>query len=370
MIANRVTDRRVEIGPRFHGHVLLLGLLTASCAAPSAPAPALLELSASSEHLTDEVSGVTRVIELHDGRLAMVDPGGPSLVFLDVATQRLERFGRSGNGPGEFQNPSPVLLIHPDTVAVAERMGRRLLLFALDGTFVREARLPAGPFYVTATIFSDTLGALTIIHEGNLQREAAGEQVDSIAIMRGRPDGPKAEEAWSLGAPSRRRVPLAVGVTLLRPVFSDVDVGGVAADGRIFRVSAAQQTLQVWENGVVRDLGGQWGLPRPPITDADRDSVVEALSAIRIYRGIQPVFADQRTVLAGMVVAPDGEVWVELTAPREGKFVYRVIQADGGHRLDAAPPPGAKVVGIGRRHVFLARMDENGEQELLRAPRP
>jgi hypothetical protein len=330
----------------------------------------LVDLSSAWEHLTGSVSGVSRVIELPDGRLAMIDPAGPTLAFLDPATRSVERFGRSGSGPGEFRRPFPVLLLYPDTIAVAERLDRRLHLFTLDGTFVRDARLPAGPFYVTATMFSDTLGSLVIINEGDMQREAAGEQVDSIAIMRGRPDGQETEQVWSLGVQSRRRVSKEVGETLLRPVFGDVDASGVAADGRIFRVSAALQTLQVWQNGVVRDLGGAWGLPRIPVTAADRDSVTLAKNAIPFYRGVKPPFADQRTVLGSVLVAPDGEVWVELTAPREGKFVYRVIQSDGHHQYDVAPPPGSTVVGIGRSHLFLARTDENGEQVLLRAPRP
>lgn len=335
------------------------------------PSPAAIgRPSNASEHLTDGVSGVSRVVELPDGRLAMVDLVGPALVIFDPTTGTRIRSGRRGDGPGEFRHPQPVLLLYPDTIAIAERLSRRLHLFTLDGAFVRDASMPAGPFYVTATVFSDTTGTLIIINQGDLGREAAGEQVDSIAIMRGRPDGQEADLIWSLGVQSWRRVPKEVGETLLRPVFGDTDASGVAADGRVFRVSAARQMLQVWQDGVVRDLGQAWGLSRMPITTADRDSVTLAMNAIPFYRGVKPPFAAQRAVIGRVHVAFDGEVWVELTAPRDGKLVYRVIQSDGHHRYDVALPAGTAVIGFGRAHVFLRRTTDDEEGELLRAPRP
>lgn len=279
------------------------------------------------------------------------------------------RFGRRGPGPGEFQNPGPLLPLYPDTLGVPELLGRRLHLFAADGRFVRTARLPGGPFYVTAMTFGDGRGWIYVVNEGT-GRQDLEAPVESIGVMRGRPDDRLADSIWSLGVTPRQAVAQDAGAALMRPVFGDEDVLAVSTSGRVIRASPALQQFVEWVDGDEIPLGTTWGLAQVPVSSAERDSIQTCWEQMPPYRGIRVPFARAKTVSEGLLVAPDGEIWLRLTARSEGRIAYRVFRADGTPRLIAVTGTGTEIVGLGGEFVYLLRQTADELGILLRAPRP
>jgi hypothetical protein len=55
-------------------------------------------------------------------------------------------FGRKGQGPGEFQNPSAVRFLKDGTLYVSEGFGNKIVLFDERGVYLRQSLLP-GKFY-------------------------------------------------------------------------------------------------------------------------------------------------------------------------------------------------------------------------------
>jgi hypothetical protein len=57
--------------------------------------------------------------------------------------KHLLTFGRSGQGPGEFQNPGVVRFMTDGTLYVSENFGNKLIFFSEKGVFLRQNILPA-----------------------------------------------------------------------------------------------------------------------------------------------------------------------------------------------------------------------------------
>jgi len=315
------------------------------------------------------VSGVERVIELPGQRVAMLEPFVPSVTILDWTAGTSAQFGRGGRGPGEFEHPLPLLLIHPDTLMVPERLGRRAHLFTSGGEFVRSGLMPPGPFYVTARLFADTTGWIYLVNSAR-PSIASETGADSLGVFRFRTGQLAADSIWAIGTSPVRPMPTDRGSAIMPLVFSDQDAIGVAANGRVIRASARLQQFDRWHEGVASPLGTRWGITPAGVTQRDRDSVTRELSAIGIYRGIKLSFADRKVVFDQLVVAPSGEAWLRLTEPRDGKQVYRVFAADGAALYDFAPPAGSRLAGVGAAHAYFLRAAPDGLDELIRAPLP
>lgn len=339
---------------------VLLGLALLGCSEASSPEVPLIELAEPLDLFPTELNGpADGVLELADGRVALLEKFAPSVTILDWHTGSQLRAGRGGRGPGEFEQPHAVLLIHPDTLALLEAVGRKIHFFTTAGAFVRSGLLPPGPFYVTAGLFADTTGWIYLVNHGN-PIMALETGADSLGVYRFRAGYSEADSIWRIGTSPLVQIALDQGNTMMPLVFSDQDAIGVSADGRVIRASARSQWFDQWHEGVVNSLGTPWGLTPARVTQRDRDSVTGELSAIRIYRGIRPRFADRKAVFDQLVVAPDGQAWLRLTRPRAGKQVYRVFAVDGSPKFDVALPPESLLAGVGNKYAYVLRFAQGG----------
>lgn len=365
----RRLTRNWPSAPTQRGGLVLALLLATGCGEIRPTELPLIEFSEPLEIFPATLSGAEeRVHELPDGRVAVMERFVPSVTILDWATGSQVRSGRHGRGPGEFEQPHALLLVHPDTLVLLEAVGRKIHFFTTAGEFVRSGLLPPGPFYVTAPLFADTTGWIYLSNRGSVPL-AVEAGADSLGVFRFRAGHLAADSVWTIGTSPLLQMPTDRGAAIMPLVFSDQDAIGVSADGRVIRASARLQQFHRWQDGVFSPLGAPWGLPPARVTQRDRDSVTTELAAIRIYRGIKLSFADRKAVFDKLVVAPSGEAWLRLTEPRAGKQVYRVFAADGTPRFDVAPPPGSVLVGVGAAHVYFLRDTEEGDQ-LIRVPAP
>ena len=96
----------------------------------------------------DQLYRVQGVRTFDDGRILVVDGGSRQLRFLDSEGRLLDRVGRKGEGPGEFEDPILVPLIGVDSLLVWDRYLQRFQYFSEDGvsnrTLFLADRWPAG----------------------------------------------------------------------------------------------------------------------------------------------------------------------------------------------------------------------------------
>ncbi len=71
-----------------------------------------------------------------DGKIAVLDRQGSKVSVFGSDGAPLASFGREGDGPGEFRNPTSLAILGDGTVAVHEYQKRALQRFTLDGILV------------------------------------------------------------------------------------------------------------------------------------------------------------------------------------------------------------------------------------------
>jgi hypothetical protein len=80
----------------------------------------------------------------------VLDARAHEVHIINAAGELLTSFAREGTGPGELSRPE-ALVVHHDTVVVAEQLGGVVHLYALDGSFIEDRRIVAAGCGVTIT---------------------------------------------------------------------------------------------------------------------------------------------------------------------------------------------------------------------------
>ena len=76
-----------------------------------------------------------------DGHVVVLDAANRSVTVWDTSGKEVHRWGRQGEGPGEFQAPTSVSVSRDSTVALVDR--DRARLYQLNGEHIATHRLPA-----------------------------------------------------------------------------------------------------------------------------------------------------------------------------------------------------------------------------------
>lgn len=98
---------------------------------------------------------VFRVVPLSDGRVVMLTPDEDTKVLVFEPSGRLSAsFGRTGQGPGEFDYPLHLQVLQGDTIVVWDRMFGPVYYFDPSGKLLRERRIDLGAL-VAATRTGD-----------------------------------------------------------------------------------------------------------------------------------------------------------------------------------------------------------------------
>jgi len=102
----------------------------------------ILSIGASAEGEGEEFYQVLDAARLRDDRLVVLNSGVAEVRIYSPEGRRLVTVGTRGEGPGEFQRPEWVELVH-DTLMIFDGFqgGGRLSLFGLEGGFIRSERV-------------------------------------------------------------------------------------------------------------------------------------------------------------------------------------------------------------------------------------
>jgi len=112
-----------------------------------------------------EASQIYRVrgaVRLSDGRIAVADGGSMEIRVFDPAGRPLARFGREGEGPGEFRDPFLAGRTAGDSLVVFDAGLRRATILTADSGFVRsyQVGIEGGGYPIAQGILGD--GSLAI----------------------------------------------------------------------------------------------------------------------------------------------------------------------------------------------------------------
>jgi hypothetical protein len=176
------------------------------------------------------------------GRLVMLDASDRSVVVHDPATGTNVRWGREGDGPGEFRNPTAIATSPKGRIYVLDR--RRISVFTADGEYLHSLRAPiAGTSMavlhtpgsdVGAVAVADWVDARSMLPRSYVVQldEATGERRDLLNVT-----GPEMLEERPYTAPMTNRLSLTgVGTQLAVWYHYDPYV-------RVFRDGVAHATI-------------------------------------------------------------------------------------------------------------------------------
>jgi hypothetical protein len=109
-----------------------------------------------------QLYSVRGAARLSDGRIAVADAGSKEIRVFDSGGRPLARFGREGEGPGEFKDPFLAGRTTGDTLVVFDAGLRRVSIFSADSGFIRsyQVGLEGGGYPIAQGILSD--GSLAI----------------------------------------------------------------------------------------------------------------------------------------------------------------------------------------------------------------
>lgn len=299
---------------------------------------------------------------LADGGVLVVNSGSQQVRRYDSSGTFLSAFGRKGEGPGEFRVPTWLFLVQPDTIAVWDPRLRRIALFTLDGTFVRNVR-PAGqaanPDLVAA--FDD---GTFLIRDERFNIPASGFAESQFTLVRYSPLGAFVDSA---GTYFRGMFGHLGDVGMVGgPVFSPG--GAMAASRNAFWVGTGRtyevrdytsagtlETIVRWE-GPSRDVhpedvNAYWSQRMADATGND-------LRRLERMREVTPV-SDQFPAYGWLESASDGGLWVQqYPRPRApDATAWWAFKPDGTMMATVTVPSSLRITDVGTDAVLGIERD-------------
>jgi hypothetical protein len=340
-----------------------------ACSAPGAspedgaPAPltatTILDLALGTEDsvIIGRLADATR---LPDGRIVALDAEADQLIFLDSLGNTLQRAGRNGAGPGEFDIPGWIEQCAADSLFVWDRGLARMAVFTQHGDFIRQFTLPVGePFRLVC----NRRGALAAFEASAFPNgpPTPGE----IPMLRGH------VVVFNTDGDS-------VGALPDRPVGQNRVLGPLAvlAMGREELVTGISDSARLWRHdfqGQPRD-SSPFPLPARPLSDsvynAELDRMASSTGATgETHRRVREMLARspkpaQFPLYQGLLLAEDETAWLITSAPIDTLTALLGRTADG-HFLSLTLPAPFEVFEIGSDYLLGKGTDENGGERLV-----
>jgi hypothetical protein len=349
------------------------------------PAVRTVALPAPNATLPAELTSVSAIRELRDGRVLIVDRGDKKLLVADLAGRTAVQIGRNGSGPNEYLQLSPLFALPSDsTLAPDSRNGRWLLLHgstivatigATAAVIVNGARLPRGVDHrgnVIATRPISALGAAVgSMSRGDslvLLRVSRGAgAVDTIATLRARPTAVKTT------GPREKPTSVSVFINPLAPG----EYAALCADGWVAVARIEPYRVDWIGPGAERVAGQPLPFETVRVDDREKRAVLDRQAertgedardpaAVPDWPAVMPPFGND-----ALHCAPDGRLWIQRVATAADPAPrYEVIDRAGKLVARVRATRGVGIVGFGRDVVYTVTTDDNGIQRLERRPFP
>ncbi len=380
-----------------------LALIVSSSIASAAAAQTTVALTKPDAEFAEPFTRVASLRELAGGKVIVSDTRDKIVQMVDFSSETTTKIGREGQGPGEYSLPATLFALPDNQTWLHDLLGRRFLPIDPRGTIADPVPMPGtsssgrgGMFMIGGAQGSDAQGRIYFQAPPINPTDPNALPPDSLAVLRWNRVSPALDTvAWiaapkpqvtSLGGGARIQMRIGVG-----KMFEPQQAWGVSGDGAVVRVIPSPYHV-VWYGPGARPAAGPVVPYTPlPVTQADKDEVIEARkrggAANFVVMGRNggratsqkielpdPEFADSKPPFRGqssVSVAPDGEVWVERTQPAGAKqAIYDVFDRSGRLVRKVTLNPRSRVVGFGTGTVYVVRQDEDDLEYLQRFPKP
>lgn len=324
------------------------------------------------------VSGGTR---LSDGRIVLSDNGSFQLRVFGPDGTFLGRWGREGEGPGEFQSIEIVGKLAGDTVVVLDGRQRRISLFHPDTGFLAQSTIEeeVGMTFVSNGLFRDGSivfgGGLTFGPGGDLPSD--GLNRSDTPYRSARLDGSLAADFGTVPGPEVfMRSRGAGGEYMISATVIPFGRRPAAfAHGSWFYAGSSDTyQLSVFDDSGRLDRVLRVLAPLPPVTGQDVDELIEervaALEdpsqapAVRTSMREMPT-PETMPAYGGLIVDEADFLWIQ-DFPRPGVRLrtWTVFDPEGTPRTRLSLPSDNRVLEIGEDHLMAVFEDSLGVEYL------
>lgn len=355
--------------------ILTLTLAMPVTAAAQAAAPwRMAEAPIVSIGANEEFAGITSGAFLNDGAFVIGDVMNARLSVFNSQGRLEKMIGRSGAGPGEFQNLAWARVYRGDSIATYDRAQRRVTVFSRSGTRARTviiaspgnglgpealALLDDGRILVQATRAIGAEAAPPGVHVANMELwlySSAGAPLNRVASN-------LVNLQWVKLATPRLLMPRPFAVASLVAIRDSSVLISDSADAPIREVSMA--------GAEVRRFGAR-STTRTPSTDhiaAYRESQLAAArrsndaNALAMQTRILDAtpFPEHVPAFRRMFVDRDGRLWVEeYPEARSSRQRFRVYAPDGRLLAHAVGPDRGRVLDVRGTQALVAWTDPDG----------
>ena len=319
---------------------------------------------------------VSNVVEYAGGRVAFADSRERRFHAADFASGKVDTLGTRVDSvkadDGSYRLPGWVARLANDTLALVDFAAIRTTLWTPAGAFVRTLPLPpvGGP---TPVMAYDTLGHaykadLTSVLGGS----APGATVrrDSLPILRITLATGVSDTVAYMSGPDFGLATFGEQSQEVAKVFGPTDAFGVMADGRMWVARARSHSVD-WraaDGSWTRGAAHEW--KKVPVTDADKQRVMDRLKERGLPTGLKIVFPFAETKPSFEVAfgLPSGEVWLQYSRANDDEAMrYAVVGTDGKYKRDVTVPAGIQLVGFGRSGAaYGVTKETDGRRGLVR----
>lgn len=284
----------------------------------------------------------TDVTVTDDGSIAVMDRMGKKVVLFDTEGELLRQYGREGSGPGEFQYPLVITPIPEGGVAVFDMMNRRLERFdsLLEPTSPQAFQVPyfGGPLAYVGDFL-----VLTLSEQGGGDSEAqsitAIREGDTIEVVRYQREVGGPVQLESCG----------IGLSGIPPLFSPVTRWSAGPGGNLFVMGTAEYEVEVYrapdfrlERRIRRSVPAIQANPELAGMEVGEGMRIMTPAGERVCdpkevvekRGFAPVVPP----ISRVAVSPSGEIFLQRRAPGEEELAVDVLDSEGVYQ--GTLPPG------------------------------
>ncbi|MHC4479861.1 MAG: NHL repeat-containing protein [Planctomycetota bacterium] len=366
----------------------------------AAAAPVLLAQSGSVETVEydqpdasfpEPFSAILGLRELSGGQVLISDRIEQAVRRLDFQRGSMERVGRTGGGPGEYQMPGGLFALPGDTTLLMDMGNQRLVAILPDGQISSKSiplRHPAGfPIFprgvdAQGRIYFDLAGMMMPgLEEGAMAGVApilrwgrSDESLDTLGYVNFPPMEP--------AGPGEARIEIGGGR------FDPRDAWSVAPDGRV-GIARREPYHVEWLSATGTAASGP-AVPYDPVrvTRADKEAWADAMTSrgvmIQVENGRRrtmrpprpnvdnldwPDFKPPFTAYTARVT-PEGELWLERSGSAEQRQrTYDVFDGSGNLVRQAVLLPGRELIAFGDGVLYALYTDEDDLQWLERYKR-
>lgn len=336
---------------------------------------------------------VRDVTRLRSGRIAVLNAGSHEVFVFESDGSLFSRFGREGDGPGEFRLPFAMLGLTEDSIAVVDATGRRTL-FGRDGEYVGQFNTRLAGSGASSFIPDTPLPDGSVVARADLPTDRptpSGPYRRRIRIARVDSTGSVVADFGTYGDLQQEEVSVGgVPLTLLTPFTPSTFFAAGGVEPLIVVGDSDRPELRVFDlNGSLRLLI-RTSSTRAAVTQSDMESWKETRRAAGQFdadRARQMETAWRNLAAAEfkpafgrpLGVTSNGFVWVANHAlyPTSSNLLW-VFDREGGFvgtvRLPAVTGPWPHQFELGEDYLLVVVFDDAGVESVryypLREPSP